>query len=91
LNPGPLEEQPVLLIHEPSLQPNKKGLRKFSVSWQQVKEIITKCPTCSFYNQTPLPKKVLKEMKFRQMGIFQFAEFGNLKYVYHSINTYSGF
>ena len=32
---------------------NSKGLKKkFSITWQQAKEIIKKCPTCSFYNQT---------------------------------------
>ena len=25
------------------------------------------------------------------MGVFRFAEFGKLKYVYHTIDTYSGF
>ena len=25
------------------------------------------------------------------MDVFHFAEFGKLKYVYHTINTYSGF
>ena len=35
---------------------NSKGLKKdFSITWQQAKEIVQKCPTCSFYNQTPLP------------------------------------
>ena len=30
---------------------NRKGLKKeFSITWQQVKEIIKRCPTCSFYN-----------------------------------------
>ncbi|KAL6042708.1 hypothetical protein STEG23_024380 [Scotinomys teguina] len=35
---------------------NSKGLKRdFSITWQQAKEIVRKCPTCSFYNQTPLP------------------------------------
>ena len=35
---------------------NSKGLKKeFSFTWQQAKEIIKRCPTCSFYNQTLLP------------------------------------
>lgn len=33
---------------------NIKVLRKNSVTWQQAKEFIKKCPTCFLYNQTPL-------------------------------------
>ena len=33
-----------------------KALKKeFSITWQQAKEIIKRCPTCSFDNQAPLP------------------------------------
>ena len=36
---------------------NSKGLKKeFSITWQQAKKIIKRCPTCSFYNQIPLPE-----------------------------------
>ena len=32
---------------------NSKNLKKqFSITWQQAKEIIKRCPTCSLYNQT---------------------------------------
>lgn len=31
-----------------------KVSRKNSVTWQQAKEFIKKCPTCFLYNQTPL-------------------------------------
>ena len=35
---------------------NSKGLKKeFSITWHQAKEILKRCPTFSFYNQTPLP------------------------------------
>ena len=34
---------------------NSKVLKKdFSITWQQAKEIVRNCPTCSFYNQTLL-------------------------------------
>ncbi|KAL6061548.1 hypothetical protein STEG23_000991, partial [Scotinomys teguina] len=75
---------------------NSKGLKRdFSITWQQAKEIVRKCPTCSFYNQTPLPAgcnpKGTQRNEIWQMDVFHFAEFGKLKYVHHTIDTYSGF
>ncbi|KAL6087818.1 hypothetical protein STEG23_024848 [Scotinomys teguina] len=75
---------------------NSKGLKRdFSITWQQAKEIVRKCPTCSFYNQTPLPAgcnpKGTQRNYIWQMDVFHFAEFGKLKYVHHTIDTYSGF
>ncbi|KAL6088337.1 hypothetical protein STEG23_010771, partial [Scotinomys teguina] len=75
---------------------NGKGLKKdFSITWQQAKKIVRKCPTCSFYNQTPLPAecnpKGTQRNEIWQMDVFHFAEFGKLKYVHHTIDTYSGF
>ncbi|MGE9714896.1 DDE-type integrase/transposase/recombinase [Escherichia coli] len=75
---------------------NSKGLKKdFSITWQQAKEIVKNCPTCSFYNQTPLPAgcnpKGIWRNEVWQMDVFHFAEFGNLKYVHHTIDTFSGF
>ena len=35
---------------------NSKGLKKeFSITWQQAKETVKRCPTCSLYNQTRQP------------------------------------
>ena len=53
------------------------------------------CPTCSLYNQTPLltgsnPKGTQRN-EICQMDVFHFTEFGKLKYVHHTIDTYSGF
>ncbi|KAL6083314.1 hypothetical protein STEG23_007305 [Scotinomys teguina] len=75
---------------------NSKDLKRdFSITWQQAKEIVRKCPTCSFYNQTPLPAgcnpKGTQRNDIWQMDVFHFAEFGKLKYVHHTIDTYSGF
>ncbi|MGE9501631.1 DDE-type integrase/transposase/recombinase, partial [Escherichia coli] len=75
---------------------NSKGLKKdFSITWQQDKEIVKNCPTCSFYNQTPLPSgcnlKGIQRNEVWQMDVFHFAEFGNLKYVHHTIDIFSGF
>ena len=58
-----------------------------------VKKIIRICSTCSFYNQTPLcresnPKSTKRDETW-QMDVFHFAEFGKLKYVHHTIDTYS--
>lgn len=62
------------------------------MTWQQDKEIMRKSPTCSLYNQTPLPAisnpKVTQRNKIWQIDVFHFAEFGNLKYVYHAIGTF---
>ena len=75
---------------------NNKGLKKeFPITWQQAKEIIKRCPTCSLYNQTPLPTetnlKGTQRNEIWQMDVFHFSEFGKLKYVHHTIDTYSGF
>ena len=63
---------------------NRKGFKKdFSIMWQQVKEIIMKCPTCSLYNQTPLPAgsnpKGTQRNEIWQMNVFHFVEFGKPK------------
>ena len=53
------------------------------------------CPTCSLYNQIPLPTgthpKGPKQNYIWQMNFFHFTEFGKLKYVHHTIDTHSGF
>ena len=53
------------------------------------------CPTCSLYNQTPLSTgnnpKDSQGNDIWQVDVFHFTEFGKLKYVHHSIDTYSGF
>ncbi|KAL6040906.1 hypothetical protein STEG23_037882 [Scotinomys teguina] len=63
---------------------NSKGLKKdFAITWQQAKDIVKKCPTCSFYNQTPLPAgsnpKGIQRNEIWQMDVFHFMEFGRLK------------
>ena len=52
--------------------------------------MIRKCPICSLYNQTPLPFKGTKEVNLAD-GLFQYAEFEKLKFLYHSIDSYLGF
>lgn len=61
-------------------QVNSKSLKKeLSITWQQAKEIIRKCPTCSLYNQTQLPAgnnpKDSQRNKIWQMDIFHFIDF----------------
>lgn len=48
---------------------NSKGLKKeFSITWQQAKEIVRQCPTCSFITKLrclqELTLRAPKEMKF---------------------------
>lgn len=62
--------------------------------WQQVKEIIRKCPPCSLYNQTSSParnnpKSAKRSEIWQRDDVLHFAEFGKLKYVHHTTNTYS--
>ena len=62
---------------------NSKCLKKeFSITWQQAKEIIKRCPTCSFYNQIPLPTgsnpKRTQRHEIWQMDMFHFTGFGKL-------------
>lgn len=81
------------IVHKKKNQVNNKGLKKkISITWQQAKEIIRKCPTCSLYNQTPLstgsnPKGTTRNEVWH-MEVFHFAEFGKLKFLPH---TYTGF
>ena len=75
---------------------NSKGLKKeFSITWQKAKEIVKRCPTCSFHNQTLLPAgsnpKGTQRNEIWQMVMFHFVDFGKLKYVHHTMDTYSGF
>ena len=75
---------------------NSKSLKKrFSITWKQSKEIIKRYPTCSFYNQTPLPAgsnpKGTQRNEIWQMDVFYFTEFEKLKYVHHTFDTYTGF
>ena len=69
--------------------------KELSITWQQAKEIIKRCRTCSFYSQTPLPAgrtpKGTQMNEIWQMDVFHFTEFGKLKYVHHTIDNYSGF
>ena len=75
---------------------NSKVLKEeFPITWQQAKEVIKRYPTCSFYNQIMLsagsnPKGSQKN-EIWQMEVFHITEFGKLKYVHHTIDTYSGF
>lgn len=75
---------------------NGRGLKKkISITWQQAKEIIKKCPTCSLYNQILLPAgsnpKVTNRNDIWHMDVFYFAGSGKQRYVYHTIDMYSGF
>ena len=55
---------------------------------------MTKGPTFSLYNQTPLPigtnPKVTQRNETWQMEVFHLTEFGKWEYVHHTIYTYSG-
>ena len=61
---------------------NIKGLKKdFSITWQQAEEIVKRCSTCSFYNQTPFPgsnPKGIHRNEIWQMDVFHFMEFWKL-------------
>ena len=75
---------------------NSKELKKeFSITWQQGKENVRQCPTCSLYNQAPVPTgpkpKGNQRNDIWQMDGFHFTEFCKVKYVHHTINTYSSF
>ena len=59
------------------------------------KEILTQCPACSLYNQTPLLTwtnlKGTQRNDIWQMDAFHITEYGKLKYVYHTIHPYLDF
>ena len=61
-------------------------------TWQQAKKIVRRCPTYSLYNQAPLsagsnPKDTQRN-EIWQMDVIYFVEFGKLKCVYHTTDTY---
>ena len=66
-----------------------------AITWQQAKKIVKQCPTCSLYDQTPLPIGTTPKGNQRndlwQMDVLHFTEFGKMKYVHNTIDTYSGF
>jgi hypothetical protein len=57
--------------------------------------MVRQCPTFSLYNQISLTIGMDPEGTQRndiwQMDMFHFIEFGKLKYVHHTIDTYPGF
>ena len=69
--------------------------KEFSITWQQAKEVIRKCPTGFLYNQTLHPAgsnpKGTQRNEISQIDVFYFIDFGKLKYVHHTIDIYSGF
>ena len=75
---------------------SSKDLEKeLSITWHQGKENVRQCPTCSLYNQTLVPTgtnpKDIQRNDIWQMDVFHFTEFSKVKYVHHTINTYSGY
>lgn len=68
---------------------------KFSITWWQAKETVKNFPNCSLYNQIPLsagsnPKSTQRN-EIWHIDAFHLTEFGKLKYVHHTIGTYSWF
>ena len=59
------------------------------------KAIVRKCPTCSLHNQTLLPSrsnlKGTQGNQIWQMDVFHIVEFGKIKYIHRTIDTYSEF
>ena len=95
--PGPLaqgdNEIDQLLIEriKETLEFHKQIMLTASLK-ERAKGNVRQCPTCSLYNQIPLPSgtkhKGTKRNVIWQMDVFHFTKFGKLKCVHHTIDTY---
>jgi hypothetical protein len=67
--------------------------QKFRITQEQAQEIVLKCANCvSLLPQRPIGvnPRGLKPLHVWQIDVTHISEFGNLKYVHVSIDTYSG-
>jgi hypothetical protein len=72
---------------------NSKRLKIiFSITWQQAKGIIRKCPAYSLYQQTPqwVIQKVIKDMNLKNRCVL-LCKLWKLKYIHNTIDYYSEF
>lgn len=76
---------------------NAKGLRReYQITYEDAKVIVRSCPVCSHHNGSMglglgVNPRGLKANENRQMDVTHVGEFGQLKYVHVSIDTYSHF
>ncbi|RMC18101.1 hypothetical protein DUI87_04980 [Hirundo rustica rustica] len=74
---------------------NTPGLvRHFHLTWEQAKAIVATCPSCSRHAIPTLHVGVnpwgLKSCELWQTDVTHFPEFGRQKYIYVSVDTFSG-
>ncbi|AAA47732.1 pol protein, partial [Simian retrovirus 1] len=66
----------------------------FNIPREQARQIVRQCPICATYLPVPHlgvnPRGLLPNMIW-QMDVTHYSEFGNLKYIHVSIDTFSGF
>ncbi|KFV61918.1 hypothetical protein N307_14514, partial [Dryobates pubescens] len=74
---------------------NAKGLyRQFGISLSDAKGIVASCPVCSHYGPglgVGVNPRGAGPLELWQMDVTHVGEFGRLKYVHVSIDTFSGF
>eukprot|EP00076_Gallus_gallus_P034795 XP_025000333.1 uncharacterized protein LOC112530482 [Gallus gallus] len=94
----PLVSQHVLAREAHSMfHQNAKGLRReFQITYEDAKAIVRLCPVCSHHNGgmglgLGVSPRGLKANENWQMDVTHVGEFGQLKYVHVSIDTYSHF
>ncbi|NWH45850.1 POK6 protein, partial [Fregata magnificens] len=75
---------------------NRQALQKqFQLTTEQARQIILACPDCQAL--APMPKQMgvnprsLKALELWQTDVTHIAEFGRLKYVHVTIDTFSHF
>ena len=71
-----------------------KGLKNVSTIWQQAKTLLKTILFVPLHNKIPLPvhnPKGTQRNKICQIDVFCSAEFGKLKSIHYSIDTYPGF
>ncbi|BBG56792.1 pol protein [Simian retrovirus 5] len=74
---------------------NAQTLRlMFKISREQARQIVKQCPTCVTYLPVPHlgvnPRGLFPNMIW-QMDVTHYSDFGNLKFIHVSIDTFSGF
>lgn len=93
----PIPKQTIAREAHSMFHQNAKGLhREFQISMEEARAIVKACPICSHHNGgcglgLGVNPRGLSTNETWQMDVTHVAEFGRLKYVHVTIDTYSHF
>ncbi|KGL81589.1 hypothetical protein N309_02832, partial [Tinamus guttatus] len=90
---GPLSHFEIACVAHEQFHTNAKGLIwMYDISMSDAREIVQACPQCSHHGPglgISVNPRGLKALEIWQMDVTHVPEFGRLKYVHVSIDTYS--